>query len=116
MSRLRVVIESPFGSRPDGTRCTHEEMAANVHYLKRCILDSLKRGEAPFASAALYPQVLDGATPDERRVGMDAGFAWGSWSNLVAVYVDRGVTPGMTEGIERYRRLGIAVEERRLDA
>lgn len=115
MTRLRVVIESPFGSRVDGTRCTPEELEENTRYLLRCLEHSLRQGEAPFASHGIYPPVLEDATPVERRMGMEAGFAWGEQAELVAVYVDRGITPGMAEGIERYRALGIQVEHRWLE-
>lgn len=113
---IRVVIESPFGSTPEGERASMPTVFDNVDYLRRCLRDSLRRGEAPFASHALYPQVLDDATPEERAQGMAAGFAWGERADLVAVYIDRGTTPGMAEGIERYRALGIPIEERRINA
>ena len=124
-----VIIESPLGTKPDGTRCTAEEMAENQRYARACMLDSLRRGEAPFASHVLYPLVLDDATPEERRMGMEAGFAWGHAAWLaagpsdtygeflatVAVYVDRGVTSGMRAGIERHKdHRDVSIEERRL--
>lgn len=33
---------------------------------------------------------------------------------FAAVYIDRGITPGMAEGIERHKRNGLAIVERRL--
>ncbi len=86
---LLVVIESPF-----------QGLGANVAYARLCMRDSLKRGEAPIASHLLYPQVLEDAEPEDRQLGMAAGFAWGIHAQLVAVYTDRGVTPGMQRGIE----------------
>lgn len=119
-----VIIESPLGRRVDGTPCTPQELAENVVYARACMADSLRRGEAPYGSHLLYPQCLDDAKPEERRQGMEAGFAWGyaasvvniysTASAFVAVYVDRGITPGMVEGIERHRRNGLTVVERRL--
>ena len=112
--RKRVIIESPFGTNVDGSRCTHEEMAANVEYIKLCIADSLDRGEAPFASHGFYPLVLDDATPEERKAGMEAGFAWGEAAELIAVYTDRGITPGMKEGITLHFDRGIRIEYREI--
>lgn len=120
-----VIIESPLGRRVDGTPCTPQELAENLVYARACMADSLRRGdEAPLGSHLLYPQVLDDATPAERRLGMEAGFAWGAAAAIahdkseimafVAVYVDRGITPGMAEGLERHKRNGLAVVERRL--
>jgi hypothetical protein len=110
-----VIIESPFGRRVDGSTAGPDEMATNVIYAKAALADSLHRGEAPFASHLLYPGVLDDALPEQRRLGMEAGFAWGAWADLVAVYVDRGVTPGMTEGIKRALGCGIRLEYRHLE-
>jgi hypothetical protein len=31
---------------------------------------------------------------------MEAGFVWGAFCYYVAVYIDRGITPGMAAGIE----------------
>ena len=116
-----AIIESPLGSKPDGTRCTPQEMAENLVYARACMRDSLRRGEAPYASHLLYPQVLDDATPAERKQGMEAGFAWAEAAaiargitSIVAVYVDRGITTGMLEGIERHKRNGLEIVKRRL--
>lgn len=111
---ILTVIESPFGTRPDGTRCTPEEMARNVRYLKRAIFDSLSRGEAPFASHGFYPLVLDDATPVERELGIKAGLAWGAKAGLCAVYIDMGETSGMTRGIARHVDNGLRIAIRRI--
>ena len=79
-----VVIESPFAG----------DRALNDRYLRACLLDSLNRGEAPFASHAIYPQILDDMKPEERRKGMEAGFVWGAKADLVAVYGDLGRSSG----------------------
>ena len=112
----RVIIESPFGIRPDGSRAPAAEVEENVLYARRCLADSLARGEAPFASHLLYPQALHDADPAQRRQGMEAGFAWGQKADLCAVYMDRGVTPGMTEGIDRARDLGLVIDCRAIGA
>ena len=109
---ILTVIESPFGSRTDGTRATPEEVARNVKYLHRCILDSLSRGEAPFASHGLYPGPLNDALPEERKLGMEAGFAWGEVAEKRAFYADYGFTPGMAEGSYRADVLGQPAETR----
>jgi hypothetical protein len=117
-----VIIESPFGKRVDGTPCTPQEMAENLVYARACMRDSLRRGdEAPFGSHLIYPQVLDDATPEERKLGMEAGWAWAQaaaiakgLSTVVAVYIDRGVTPGMLDGIKQHKINGLRIEERRL--
>jgi hypothetical protein len=101
-----VVIESPFGHP---TKIGMEENAA---YARKCMLDSLKRGEAPYASHLLYTQCLDDLLLKERKQGMEAGFAWGAAAQHVAVYTDRGISGGMLEGIKRHQATGKTIEFR----
>ena len=101
-TKPRVLIESPYGGgRPE-----------LVTYLERAIADSLFRGEAPFASHRLYPGILDDTVPEQRRRGIEAGFAWGEVAHFVAVYDDYGITAGMQEGLRRWSWRGIRVESR----
>lgn len=100
----RVVIESPYAGNVE----------ENVAYLKRCMLDSMERGEAPFASHLLYTQVLDDTSPVERRYGMEAGFEWARVAEAVVVYTDLGISPGMASGIARATEYGLLVEHRSL--
>lgn len=88
-----VNIESPFAG----------EVEANLHYLMACMQDCLLRGEAPFASHALYtlPGVLDDTIPEQRRLGIDAGFAINARLDATVVYLDLGMSPGMEEGVQR---------------
>jgi hypothetical protein len=113
---MLVVIESPYGKRPSGEACTPGQIEENVAYLRRCMADSFARGEAPYASHGLYPGTLDDSKPEERRKGMEAGFAWGEKAALRAVYVDFGVTPGMLEGVQKGRLNGQRITFRTLTA
>ncbi len=99
-----VVIESPYSG----------DVERNTAYLKECIKDSLKRGEAPYASHLFYTQVLDDTVPEERKQGMEAGFAWGQKADLVAVYTDLGMSGGMKIGIEVAEKTGKTIEYRTL--
>lgn len=100
----RVLIESPFAG----------DCAANLEYLRRCIMDCIHRGEAPFASHGFYTQFLNDDVPAERALGMEAGWAWGTVAQLVAVYADRGVSVGMELGIDRAQAAGIPITYRYL--
>ncbi|HEY6462230.1 MAG TPA: hypothetical protein VIY73_18815 [Polyangiaceae bacterium] len=97
-----VVIESPYA----GNR------RRNAADLAACMRDSFARGEAPYASHALYTQYLDDDVPAERELGIEAGLAWGAKADLTSAYVDLGVSPGMRVGIERAKAEGRAVEFR----
>lgn len=101
-----VIIESPYAG----------EIETNVAYARRCLRDSLRRGEAPLASHLLYTQdgVLDDLIAEERRLGMQAGFTWGAHAELVAVYTDRGISGGMWKGIEVAKARGTPIEYRKI--
>src|SRR5512146_2425464 len=111
---MLVVIESPYGKNVDGTRADAATVERNLRYLRACMADCFKRGEAPYASHGLYtqPGVLDDAKPEERRRGMEAGFAWGAKAPLRVVYMDLGITDGMHQGVARANALGQRVEYR----
>ena len=99
-----VVIESPYAG----------DIETNVEYAKCCVLDCLDRGEAPLASHLLYTQVLDDKNVDQRELGLLAGWMWMDAANLVAVYIDRGISPGMKRGIGYAFHVGTPVEFRSL--
>lgn len=84
-----VNIESPYAG----------DRARNAEYLRRAMQDSLGRGEAPFAMHALYPQYLDDAIGEERRLGIATGTAWALHANTWAFYADYGFSPGMREAL-----------------
>ena len=103
-----VIIESPFAG----------DVEANIAYARMCMRDSLGRGEAPFASHLLYPQpgILDDGIHFERRLGIAAGIAWGAVAELTAVYADRGISPGMQEGIRAAELLNRPIEYRKIES
>lgn len=107
-ARPFVVIESPFAG----------EVERNVAYARAAVADSLRRGEAPFASHLLYtqPGILDDTIPAERSLGINAGLELGLRADLTAVYSDFGLSRGMQLGIEAAIAAGRPVEFRSLGA
>lgn len=103
----RVILESPYAG----------DIAVNVEYARRCVRDSLLRGEAPIASHLLYtqPDILDDSIPAEREQGIAAGLAWRVVADASVVYVDRGISNGMMHGIRAAIDARVPVEYRRLD-
>jgi hypothetical protein len=104
----RVILESPFAG----------DVARNVRYARACVRDCLLRGEAPMASHLLYtqPGVLNDERPEDRQLGMAAGFAWGHLAQATVVYTDLGISPGMEAGIQQARGDHRPVEMRLLGA
>lgn len=87
-NRPLVVIESPYAG-------SSIKRKIHAEYLRRCVLDSISRGEAPFASHAMYPCVLDENTPEERALGIQCGFNWLDRADYQIFYVDHGWSLGM---------------------
>jgi len=96
---VRVIIESPLAG----------DVERNLAYARACLRDSLDRGEAPYASHLLYPQVYNDSDPDQRLRGIEAGLQWGAIAHATVVYTDLGISSGMEMGIERARRQGRSV-------
>jgi hypothetical protein len=103
-----VIIESPFAG----------DVARNIRYARAALKDCLERGEAALASHLLYtqPGVLNDEDEVERVIGIEAGLAWGKVADATVVYMDLGITRGMTLGIERARQENRPVEFRTLVA
>lgn len=99
-----VILESPYAG----------DVERNTRYARACLRDSLMRGEAPVASHLLYtqPGVLRDDVPDERRMGINAGLAWGRAAEGTVVYCDLGISGGMEQGIGRAEKAGRPVEKR----
>lgn len=103
MTRL-VIIESPYAGN----------VTRNIDYARECLADSLKRGEAPIVSHLLYtqPGVLDDDDPEQRRLGIEAGYAWMKVADAVIFYVDLDISNGMQAGWEAARKAGVKIETR----
>jgi hypothetical protein len=101
-----VIVESPYAG----------DVEKNLLYLRACLADCLRRGEAPFASHALYtqPGVLRDEVAEERAKGIAAGFAWGAFAGLRVFYVDLGWSRGMHAGMTEALKLGQLMEFRML--
>ena len=102
---MLVIIESPYMG----------DVQRNIAYAQQCMGDSLKRGEAPFASHLLNTQILDDTIPQQRMMGMQRAFEWYRCADLMAVYTDKGISSGMQKGMEIAEEFGIKIEYRRLD-
>lgn len=101
-----VLLESPYAG----------DTERNLTYGRRCLRDSLQRGESPMASHLLYtqPGVLDDSDPEERMVGINRGHSWLSVVYKLVVYTDYGITSGMQMGIRRAEMIGVPIEYRQI--
>lgn len=63
------------------------DVTANRAFLREALLDSLSRGEAPYASHAYLPDVLDDGDASQRSIGLQAGHAWAKMAACIAIYL-----------------------------
>lgn len=105
-----VILESPYAG-------DEYQVKANIYYAQRCMRDCFMRGEIPFASHLLYTQdgILDDEDPEEREMGIKAGFAWRKFTDKTVVYVDMGITKGMKQGMESAKKMGHKIELRSIE-
>ena len=103
---IRVILESPFAG----------DVERNIAYARKCVKDSLLRGEAPIASHLLYTQegILNDDIEPERVLGIDAGLAWKEVAHKQVFYIDHGMSKGMEYGLEYAKEHNIPVEFRRI--
>lgn len=101
-----VIVESPYAASKKW------DITSNMTYLKRCLSDCIDRGEAPFASHALYTSLLDDSDPKERELGIKLGYAIMARADKVVFYVDRGYSSGMLAAKEQALAFGLPIEER----
>jgi len=88
-----AIIESPYAG----------DVERNLRYLRACMRDSIMRGEAPFASHALYtqPGVLDDNDPEERALGISLAGPFLARAKIHAFYVDLGMSDGMSRTFQK---------------
>lgn len=97
-----VILESPFAGNTD----------LNLKYANACIADCLARGESPIASHVTLTQALDDDDPDQRSLGLKAGWAWYRVAEACVTYGDLGISAGMLSGMSAAEGAGVPVEYR----
>ena len=100
-----VVLESPYAGN----------ITENVAYARRALRDSIARGEAPFASHLLYPQVLNDDELDQRNRGITLNYTFIEKCDYVVVYEDKGISHGMLLAIDHAQRLGKMIVYREIE-
>lgn len=99
-----VIVESPFAGN----------MEVNRQYAIQACANCFRRGETPFASHLLYPQILDELKPEEREQGITAGYAFWPLASKIVFYTDLGMSAGMERAMRRAKELRIEIEGRTL--
>lgn len=88
----------------------HQAEDKHRRYLKALALHVLGLGFAPYASH-VYTQWLDDNDPDQRTLGIQAGFAWAQGVQDVFIGTDLGVSAGMELGLKVHRAAGRTIHE-----
>lgn len=107
---IKVILESPFAGNDKYTEEDH------IEYARKCVRDSLSRGESPIASHLLYTQngILDDSIEVERKWGIDAGLAWKNVADKHVFYIDLGFSRGMEYGKSYAIENKIEIEYRKI--
>jgi hypothetical protein len=103
----RVILESPYAGN----------FKLNEMYGEFCMHDCIvNHNEAPYASHLLYTRdnVLRDTIPEERKLGIEAGFFWRECAEMTVFYIDLGMTEGMEQGIKDCMKKGLPYEVRGL--
>jgi hypothetical protein len=103
----RVIVESPYAG----------DIELNEAYGEFAMHDCLvNHDEAPYASHLLYTRtnVLRDEIPEDRKLGIEAGFEWRDVSDMTVFYIDLGMTDGMRFGVEDCEKKGKPYEVRKL--
>lgn len=100
----RVCVESPLSG----------DIEINVLYADACMLDCLKRGEAPFLGHLLYTRVLNDQLAIDRQAGISAHLEWLRVAEIVTLYTDFGQSHGMRLAADLAFALRIPIEYREL--
>jgi hypothetical protein len=108
--RRNVILVTPFMSEDPSLA---QKMS---RYAMRATRDSVLKHEAPLASNLFYYSVLNDKDPIERDIGLHAQLSWLRVADLVAVYVDFGITPAMKVAINNATLLVKKIEYRTIGA
>lgn len=88
---LTAIIESPYAGN----------VQRNRMYLQDCIRHALTSGISPYASHQMLTSALDDDHPDQRELGISAGYAWWNRADLLLFYTDLGWSHGMKAARQR---------------
>lgn len=114
MAKRLALVESPFKGRTLRTLedighqkyDTTNDKLYNGEYIRALCRFAAFRGYSPLASHLFCTQFLDDDIPEERKIGIDIGFAWGLHADVTIVGVDRGLSVGVKGGIADARGAG----------
>lgn len=87
--RKAVLIVSPFVQEDPANA------SKMMRYAERATRDSLLKNEAPLATHVFYPSVISTKNPIERDTGLQSQLSWVKGCDVVAAYIDFGITPAM---------------------
>lgn len=104
MSNVRVLIETGYGT------AIRQSINA-TDYLEDCLDHSFSRGEAPWSPGAFY-----GTYHPDKALAEQAALAWVRSAELLAVYIDTGLTVPMHRLAAAARLANVPVEVRSLNA
>ncbi len=105
-TRKLVVIECPWN--PEDT----QNIVNQERYSRYCILNSLHSGEAPYFGYQQFSTLLNARISYERDIAYLSHVSWIPVADVLAVYIDHGITPSMQMSINVARVHNTKIEYR----
>ena len=102
-----VIVESPYRGK---------DVNSNIAYARAAVRDCIDRNELPFASHLLYTQVgvLNDDVASERNLGIGLNLEMIQRADLVAAYVDHGLSTGMISALHYAQTQNVKIQFRKL--
>lgn len=102
-----AIIEAPFN-------CPEMDEKKYKWYMSLCIKDCFDRGESPFSADSFYHQFLDAKVLTQRTKAISAGLEWARYADVVAFYIDFGISEAMKDRMKIYKAQHKKIECRTL--
>ncbi len=106
LSKRLVVIECPWDPA-NATGLRHQE-----RYAEFCVLDSIRLGEAPYLGYQVLNKILNNRMTYDHDPAFFCHVNWIPVADILAVYIDHGITPSMQMSINVAKRHTTRIEYR----
>lgn len=83
-------------------------------YLKKCMRNSVDRGEAPYCGSLINYKILNYKNPIERDMGIMMDVSFLEKIKIMRVYIDMGITPAMVAMVNLAKKRSYQIEFRKI--
>jgi len=95
-----TIIEAPFDA----------DEKKRQWYTQLCIQDCFDRDESPFSADGFYSRYVDQDVMTQRAKSISAGLEWARYADIIAFYIDYGISASMEANMKMYKAQGKKIE------